>query len=266
MSDIRIGIQLFGLRAYDDFAAGIAKAAELGYRYAEPFGWKPPVPTVEHFALCARRGIRCPSAHLLESQAFGDPDERDALIAALVEHRARAWTFPGLGGDDESTIRATAAKVEAFYQEHLAPAGLGVEYHNHDSDMLPSYGGRSKLDLMLAAAPSLRWQPDIGNFFLAGCTDAVATLDRYRGRVGALHLKDIRRDHSTSTGPKSAIALGEGVVEVGPAVAWAVANGVVDLIVEQEGFASNADCDRMLERSLAQVQSLVQASGATPAS
>jgi sugar phosphate isomerase/epimerase len=124
--------------------------------------------------------------------------------------------------------------------------------------MLPSHGGRAKLDILLEVAPSLTWQPDVGNFYLAGMTDTLQTLEAYRDRISSLHVKDIRSDYKERTHPCSALATGDGVVPLAPALVFCQQElGITDFIIEQEGFANNEGCDDMMTRSLAYLKEVL---------
>ena len=73
----------------------------------------------------------------------------------------------------------------------VAAAGLELVYHHHMGTVVQS---ETEIDaLMATSGPSVRLLLDTGHATFAGA-DPVALARRYRGRIGHVHCKDIRRD------------------------------------------------------------------------
>lgn len=253
----RIGFQMIMLKDHADFAGALKRAAGIGYEIAEPWGWKPPVPCREQHRLAEAAGLRVCSGHYHPSQEWVAP-YIDELAELLATARARAWVMPGgYGGDTPEKMAAGAARLREFYLQSLAPKGLKVEYHNHAGDIQPMFAGKTQVDLLLEHVPELGFQPDIGNAFVGGQTDTLAFLQHYGKRITCLHVKDIRKDHAQLERGKGACAVGEGIVDVAGAVAYAKSLGVEDFIVEQEGVPDDAELERILKVSYEFMSSLL---------
>jgi sugar phosphate isomerase/epimerase len=132
-----------------------------------------------------------------------------------------------------------------------------VEYHNHLTDVVPRFDGKTQVDLLLEFVPELGFQADIGNAYLGGQTDTRAFLEHYGNRISCVHIKDVRRDHESRERGKGSCATGDGVVDVPAAVAFAKAHAIDDLIIEQEGVEGDAAIEETLGRSYAYLAALV---------
>jgi len=247
----RIGFQMIMLNRHSDFAGALRKAAAMGYQIAEPWAWKPPVPCLEQHRLAEAAGLKVCSGHYIPTTEWVQPFIAE-LADQLAGAKARAWTMAGgYGGDTVEAMQASAARLRQFYLDVLAPRGLKVEYHNHSTDIQPRFESRTQVDLLLEHVPELGFQPDIGNAFIGGQTDTLAFLKHYGQRITCLHVKDIRPDYREITAGHGRCAVGEGVVEIAGAVAYAKSLGVEDFIVEQEGGQTDAEIEGVLERSYA---------------
>ena len=87
-------------------------------------------------------------------------------------------------GDDDWR-RLADGMVEAA--RRLAPHGIKMGFHNHQTEFRTKIGGRSVMDLFFSR-PELAFELDVGHATLAG-EDAVAVLERIRGRVPSIHAK-----------------------------------------------------------------------------
>ena len=253
----RIGFQMIMLKQHSDFANALRTAADIGYEIAEPWGWKPPVSCSEQHRLAEAAGLTICSGHYQPNSEWVKP-HLEELADLLSEAGARAWVLPGgYGGKTVDEMAASAGRLRAFYRDVLQPRGLGAEYHNHATDIVPMFDGRTQVDLLLEHVPELSFQPDIGNAFLGGQTDTVAFLKRYGARIGCLHVKDVREDHEAREHGKGACATGDGIVDIAGAVAYARSLGVEDFIVEQEGVEDDAEIERILRRSYETVSEML---------
>ena len=104
--------------------------------------------------------------------------------------------------------------------------GLELGFHNHDGEVRPLEGGPSFLDDLLALPLFL--ELDLGWVWWAG-VDPAALLERTRGRVPLVHVKDFR-----SRGERSYCPVGDGAVGYEQLAPAAVAAGVEWLLVEQD--------------------------------
>jgi len=106
------------------------------------------------------------------------------------------------------------------------------------------------LDLMMAAAPDLTLELDLGWVLRAG-QDPVAWIEKYAGRIAAAHIKDIAPAGENADEDGWA-DVGHGVQNWAPIHAALQAAGVTHYVVEHD---NPADHTRFASRSLAAVQS-----------
>ena len=86
---------------------------------------------------------------------------------------------------DDDWRRLADGMVEAA--RRLAPRGIKMGFHNHQTEFRTKLGGRSVMDLFFSR-PELAFELDVGHATLAG-ENAVAVLERIRGRVPSIHAK-----------------------------------------------------------------------------
>src|SRR5687767_6547113 len=100
--------------------------------------------------------------------------------------------------------------AELFNQfgRKVTNAGMTFGYHNHDAEF-KKFGGQSAFDYLFANTdPNLvKIQLDVGWVAVAQ-EDPIAILDKYKGRVVSLHVKDVARRGADGKSPSS-VALGE---------------------------------------------------------
>ena len=85
----------------------------------------------------------------------------------------------------------TATEKIQRWAEALKAQGMGLLFHNHAGEFYPVEGGNALTKLM-ADAPALQLEPDIGWMAIAG-EDPAEYLKRYADRAPVLHFKDYYR-------------------------------------------------------------------------
>ena len=112
-------------------------------------------------------------------------------------------------------------------------AGMQFGYHNHHVEF-KKFDGKTGFDTLFASTdPALvKIELDVG-WVVAASADPVAILNKYKGRVVALHVKDIGKmdpdPHKATT-----VAVGEGTIDWKKVIGTAHANGVQHYFYEQE--------------------------------
>jgi sugar phosphate isomerase/epimerase len=132
----------------------------------------------------------------------------------------------------------------------LAGDGLTLYYHNHHLEFA-TRGGTSILDIIRAAAPTMRLEIDV-HWVQRGGKDPVRTLQKYAGLVDLVHLKDYRvgelpstafealqgGDHAgfmqAFTGVVQFGEVGEGNLDWTGIIDQALASGAQYLLIEQD--------------------------------
>ncbi|MCP3731012.1 sugar phosphate isomerase/epimerase [Sphingomonas sp. MG17] len=258
-----IGVQLYsvGPEAAADLDGTLGKLAAIGYRTVELAGYIGRTPTELRAAL-DRAGLKCTSAHVPGLPFRPAPRTLDDDPGLLAEE-ARILGFdtvimplfvtpPHLpirlnpGDDVKKVVTAIVAKMGedgwkwcADYMNRkaagLSKHGLKFGFHNHGNEFGP-VGNRSIMELLIAETdPALvSFQLDCG--WAAGTgTDPAAFIRRHKGRVSALHIKDVvksnvpnfelRMDHAE---------VGKGIIDWRDVMAASREAGITRFFVEQE--------------------------------
>jgi sugar phosphate isomerase/epimerase len=234
-----VGLQLWSLREYlpKDLPGTLRRIQEMGFREVESAGLWGHTAAGLRGALDAA-GLRCQSAHMdLERLRDKGPDafaEAKALGATSV---VCPWIPPG-----NSFTREVALKTaDAFNAIGKAAesAGLRFAYHCHGYEFLPSSEG-TLFDTLAGATDPVRVTFQIDVFHaLHGGADPVALINRYKGRVTSLHLKDLKKGVPIKAGTPTAppdvdVPLGTGQVDIPAVMAAAQAAGATMFYIEDE--------------------------------
>jgi len=119
------------------------------------------------------------------------------------------------------------------FGKQVKAAGMQFGYHNHHVEF-KKFDGKTGFDTLFAStdADLVKIELDVG-WAVAASQDPVAILNKYKGRVVALHVKDIGKldadPHKATT-----VAVGEGTIDWKKVVGTANANGVKHYFYEQE--------------------------------
>jgi sugar phosphate isomerase/epimerase len=133
---------------------------------------------------------------------------------------------------DPGDWKMNAALFDKFGMQ-VKTAGMQFGYHNHHVEF-KKFGEHTAFDTLFASTdPELvKIELDVG-WAVAASQDPVAILNKYKGRVVALHIKDIGKldpdPHKATT-----VAVGEGTIDWKKVIGTAHANGVKHYFYEQE--------------------------------
>src|SRR4051812_8836595 len=224
MGAMPIGLMLYTVRAdcARDFEGTLRAVAALGYEGVELFdlhgheasqvrGW------LDELGLpaCARHAR-------LEALETSLP-ERAAEAETLGPRRlVVSWIDPAVLAADAEAVAARIARVAA----EVAARGLELGFHNHDAELRPLASGETFLDRLLELPLFL--ELDLGWAWWGGA-DPVQVLERARGRVPLVHVKDFATRDARSYRP-----VGDGIVGYERVVPAALAAGAEWLLVEQD--------------------------------
>jgi sugar phosphate isomerase/epimerase len=133
---------------------------------------------------------------------------------------------------DAGDWKMNAALFDKFGKQ-VKDAGIQFGYHNHHVEF-KKFDGKTGFDTLFASTdPELvKIELDVG-WAVAASQDPVAILNKYKGRVVALHVKDIGKldadPHKATT-----VAVGAGTIDWKKVIGTANANGVKHYFYEQE--------------------------------
>jgi sugar phosphate isomerase/epimerase len=226
----RVGLMLYSVRdeCAEDLEATLHEVASIGYEGVELFDL--------HGHGAGRVRSWLDEAGL---EAAGRHMSLDALEARLDELAAEAgtlgtprivlsWIEPPRSVEEAERLATRLGRRS----EEAAALGLELGFHNHDGELRVLDDGRSFLDHLLEQPLFL--ELDLGWAWWAG-TDPVRLLERTRGHVPLVHVKDFER-----RGERSFCAVGDGEVGYGRVAPAADAAGVEWLIVEQDEAGGSA--------------------------
>jgi sugar phosphate isomerase/epimerase len=133
---------------------------------------------------------------------------------------------------DLSDWKANADLFNKFGKQ-VTEAGMTFGYHNHSAEF-KKLDGKTAFDHLFAMTDPahVKIELDVGWVAVAEA-DPVALLNQYKGRVVALHVKDVAKRGADGKEPAS-VAVGEGVIDWKKVIGAAHANGVKHYFYEQE--------------------------------
>jgi predicted dehydrogenase/sugar phosphate isomerase/epimerase len=185
----RLSFQLYSARKFPPIERQLATLAGLGYQKVEPFaGLYDEADTLK--SALDKNGMAAPSSHIGIDMMRAD---FDGAVAIAKRFGVGIVVLPYLQAPErpkDSTGWTAFGKELQGYATKLKQKGLRLAWHNHDFEMQALGDGKVPMDLILAAAPDLLWEADIGWIVRAGA-DPLPWLQRYRDRVKVVHLKDV---------------------------------------------------------------------------
>jgi sugar phosphate isomerase/epimerase len=258
-TQMRLGVQLFTLRSQlqSDVRKTLADVAAIGYEEVELFGFGSKgfiddplfgLSPREFRAALTESGLSAPIAHI-SGDTTNIPEIADVaqeigiryLVVAMapdfLSFENGEFKFLGVTGRDQVDRIAERLNQQG---EMARAAGIGFGYHNHQMEFA-SLGDVNAFDYLFAQADAglVKMELDIGWALVAGA-DPDDVLQRYAGRVIAVHLKDY--DPSRPLGDDPAlypvpiqaqiIEPGAGPTDFGPIMATLERTGVAHRFVE----------------------------------
>lgn len=260
-----IGLQLYSVAKElgTNLDGTLAAIAAIGYRTVELAGYAGKAPRELRAAL-DRAGLRCVSAHV-PGKPFrpaprtldDDPNLLaeeahvlgfDTVIMPLFITPDRLPFVLNPGDDVRKVLGAVVAQMTegdwrgmADYMNAKGAAfkklGLKFGFHNHGTEFGPVAGtGQSIMELLIANTdPALvSFQLDCGWAVSAG-VDPAAFIRKHKGRIRALHLKDVAATNVPNLESRMDPAeIGKGVTDWRALLAAAGRAGIEHYFVEQE--------------------------------
>ncbi len=225
---MRIGAQMYTVReacqTLEGFALSLRRIADIGYRYVQVSGACP----FEAAWLRDRlkeNGLECVLTHTAKDRLVGDIEN------VIRDHDVFGTKYVGLGfwSFDPESEMTFERYLELFpaVARALKSGGKYMMHHNHDGE-LRRVGGRTVLEKLAEAFPADELGFTLDTYWIqAGGGDSAQWLERLRGRVPCIHLKDF------AYGRRMA-ALGEGNINFDRVFEKAEEAGTEFMLVEQD--------------------------------
>ncbi|MDP3897343.1 MAG: sugar phosphate isomerase/epimerase [Mesorhizobium sp.] len=181
--------QLYSARNFQPWDSVLDLVAAAGYTQVEGFGGV----YGDLAGLRAgmdRNGLAMPTAHFSIDLLENDFDEARRIASTLG---VETMICPHIVLDKRP---ADAAGWSAFGErlaavgKTAAAAGYGFGWHNHDFEFKALPDGSVPMQLILDAAPDIGIELDVA-WVVRGGADPLDWIDRYAGRIIAVHVKDI---------------------------------------------------------------------------
>lgn len=240
-----VGIQLWTVKseAEKDLEGTLRKLYALGFREIEFAGFYGKT-AADIGAVLESIGLTPVSMH---ASADDIAAKGDAVIADARTLRLKYIICSSPMSDAAKAKLEWAKKMDALdpgdwkmnaalfnkFGKTVKAAGLRFGYHNHHVEF-KKFGEQTAFDTLFGSTdPDLvKIELDVG-WAVAASQDPVAILNKYKGRVVALHVKDIGKldpdPHKATT-----VAVGEGTIDWKKVIGTAHANGVKHYFYEQE--------------------------------
>jgi sugar phosphate isomerase/epimerase len=238
-----LGIQLYTLRneIAKDVNATIKAVAAAGYKQVEMYGF----PNCDAIVKAARdSGLALHSSHFEWDSLVNPKDDSYSDFSKILDKAKEVGlkhlVIPYLADgnrktlDDYKKVAAHANKAAALAKS----AGIQLSYHNHNFEFEPKENGVSGFDVFVKEfSADMKFELDV--FWVkAGGLDPVELVNKLKGRVTQLHLKDLKKDipiPSYSSVPADAFQeVGDGIIAMAPLLAAAQEAGVEHCHVEQD--------------------------------
>jgi sugar phosphate isomerase/epimerase len=235
MANVPVALQLYTVRedAARDFVGTLDQVAAIGYVGVELAGYGPLAPPALRAKLDAL-GLIVAGSHVALARL---ENELDAVIAECRTLDCPTVVCPVLPAErrSEDGFRQLATSLNAIGRTVTA-SGLTLCYHNHAFEFETAIDGVAAYDWLMAHTDPALVRIEIDAFWLqkAG-RDPAAYIEKYRGRVPLVHLKDMTVDAAQTFAP-----VGTGSVGFAPLFAAAERGGVQWYIVEQDRAEGSA--------------------------
>jgi sugar phosphate isomerase/epimerase len=244
-------VQLYSGRKFPPLESQIATVSRCGFTHVETFG--PLNESAEETRrLLDRHGLAAISAHFSLDQLEANTTRSIRAARALgVEFVVAPYLSPERRPADRAGWAAFGERLSRC-RDAVEREGLRFAWHNHDFEFKQLPDGTYPIEHVLGA--DIAWETDLAWVTLGGA-DPFAWIDKYRGRIPLVHVKDVA--------PKGAKADEDGWADVGEGVLpwldlWnaCVAAGAEVMIAEHD---NPSDFDRFARTSKAAMRTLSQA-------
>ena len=207
---MKAALQLYSMRDCADQIELLEKLPSLGINTVEGYSGVYGDPSAYRVVMDAN-GISMLSGHMGLDDIERDFEATMKIIQTLGIKRVFA---PYLEEKDRpNTAQDWAAfgqRLNAAEQKY-ADRGIKFGWHNHDFEFVALANGSKPMDILLDVAPDIAWEADLAWIVRGGC-DPIEYIQRYAGRLSAIHVKDIAAA-GTNLGEDGWSDLGAGTMD-----------------------------------------------------
>jgi len=234
-----IGLQLWSVRESlkKDVPGTLARVREMGIQEVETAGtWGQTVE--EHRAALDKARLRCRASHMPYDKLQSDP----AAVLKDAKTLGARWVVCAWIPHEKAFSREDALKAaETFNRVGKAgkDEGLRFAYHCHGYEFVPSPEG-TLFETFLGATDKSLVNIEVDVFWAkAGGADPAKLIEKLKGRVPFLHVKDMKKGLSFPAGTSSApddsnVVVGTGQIDWPTVLRAAAKSGTEAYFIEDE--------------------------------
>jgi len=231
--DLPIAVQMWTVRSLPTLEQQLQTVKDAGVNAVEIVNTHN-LPVEEFKALLDQYSLKVTSMHL-HTPMSELTDNLDTLVATNKALGNDKIVMPWLPPEDRPTDAAGWIAIGEILGEaarKIEAAGLTLAWHNHDFEMV-EFDGKTALDLLFeTAGPALKAEFDVAWMAVAG-RDPVEFLNKYSGRVFAIHAKDKAKEGHPEA-EQGLADVGAGVIDWDRLLSAAHAAGVQWYIIEHD--------------------------------
>ncbi len=249
----KLGLQLFTVRdcmgSTEAMDNTFSRLVELGYAEAQTAGGE----TEEMAAIAKKNGLTIIGTHFDYNRTLNDPEGTMAL------HDALGTKNIGMGGlvhEARDSYDGLMSFIEQYNKaaELYAKHGYTLTYHNHSFEFVKIHENKTTMDLMyenfdkrITFVLDACWVANAG-------ADVCGWLEKLKGRIDILHLKDIKTEYVGTDEYRWTVAnrlceVGKGNIDWDRVLTTAEAVGVKHYTVEQDNHWAEGDPFKSLQIS-----------------
>jgi sugar phosphate isomerase/epimerase len=249
-----LSFQMFSSRSAATLEEQLKLLSELGYTDVQPFFFGMPENPAElddYVALLKKYKLTAKTGHFTL-----DIFEQDADVVEAIAKKFGMWlvVVPWINPEDRPTTaegwQAIGKKLEA-YTHDMKSRGLTFAYHNHEFEMIPLADGSYPIEHLLGDV--VPFEPDLA-WIVVGKADPLFWLEKYKGRIPAVHVKDIAPE-GEALDEKGFADLGQGILDWQTLWDASVEAGSQLMVVEHD---QPSDWKRFATRSIAAMRQIGQ--------
>ena len=252
---MKAGLNLYSLRKFtrteEDFLDTAKKLKAMGYDYAQFSGAPMSSELADMIArVSAQADLPIYLTHCPLDRVIKDTEK------LMEEHAKFGCTNIGIGGlpnpivVDEKQCKETYDKLN-LVAEKMQKNGYKFFYHNHHKEFWKYENGDTPFEYMLNNTPNINFTVD--TYWLQyGGVDVVDFLEKLKGRIECVHLKDYKQSYNEETTimqPRFA-PVGDGTMNFPKIVSKMEELGVKYYFVEQDDAINYPDPFEQVERSI----------------
>ena len=254
---MKAGLNLYSIRnliaTEEEFLSTAKRLKEMGYSYIQYSG--APFDAERIKRVSEEVGLPVCLTHVPYDRIINDTD------TLMDEHDKFGCKYIGLGAmpfdkfADEKLFKEAVGRLNQA-SERMQKRGFKFFYHHHHFEFI-KFDGETAFEYMIENAPHINFTVD--TYWLQyGGADILATLEKLKGRIACVHLKDykIEFDKEKNEFKPNFAPLGEGTLDFEKIIAKMQTLGVEYYLVEQDNAALLPDTLEQVEKSIKYLQNI----------